>query len=133
MVQTQSPTNEGYGEFGKLASGEAATAVKSIVCLKTTCTADESQTAAGVTKATESGLTLVNADTVKSVKTTVDNDTVQLDHVFTAGEAATIKGFAVLNDDDDVAYGVCCFAADVPLDSGDKTTAQMKIQFKKGS
>jgi hypothetical protein len=133
MVQTQSPTTEGYNELGKLHAGEAATAVKSIVCLKTSCTADETQEAAKITKSTESGLTLVNADSVKSVKTTGDNDTVQVDHVFTAGEAATVKGFAVLNDDDDVVYGICCFAADVPLESGDKVTDQMKIQHKKGS
>jgi len=133
MAQTQSPTKEGYGELGKLQSGEAATAVKSIVCLKTSCTADEDQTASGITKSTESGLTLADADSVKSVKITVDNDTVQVDHVFTAGEAAVVKGFAILNDDDDVAYGICCFAADVPLESGDKVTDQMKIQHKKGS
>jgi hypothetical protein len=133
MAQTQSPTKEGYGELAKLQAGEAATAVKSIVCLKTACTADEDQTAAGITKSTESGLTKVDADSVKSVKVTNDPDAVQVDHVFTAGEAATVKGFAVLNDDDDVVYGICCFAADVPLESGDKVTDQMKIQHKKGS
>ena len=133
MAQTQSPTEEGYNEISKLMAGEAASAVKSIVCLKTSCTADEDQTAVGITKSTESGLTLVNADSVKTVKTHADNDTVQVDHVFTAGEAATVKGFAVLNDDDDVVFGVCCFAADVPLESGDKVTDQMKIQTKKGS
>jgi hypothetical protein len=133
MAQTQSPTNEGYGELGKFVSGEAATVVKSVCCLKTTCTADETQTSAGVTKSSESGLTLVDADTVASSKTTVDNDTVQLDHKFTAGATATVKGFGIWNDDDDVLYALCCFNADVALESGDTLTVQMKMQFKKGS
>jgi hypothetical protein len=133
MGQTQSGTAQGYGELGKLAAGEAATAFKSVCCLKTTCTADATQTAAGITKCTESGLTLVNADSVKSSKTTADNDTVEVDHVFTAGEAATVKGFGVFNDDDDVLYGICCFAADVALQASDTLTVEMKSQFKVGS
>lgn len=133
MAQTQSPTNEGYGELGKLGAGEAATGFKSVCCLKTSCTADESQTSAGVTKCTESGLTLADADTVSSVQTTVADDTVQVDHVFTAGEAATVKGFGVWNDDDDVLYAVCCFAADISVESSDTLTVQMKAQFKKGT
>ena len=133
MGQTQSPTNEGYGELGKLAAGELASAFKSVCCLKTSCTADETQTSAGVTKCTESGLTLVNADSVKSSKTTVDNDTVEVDHVFTAGASATVKGFGAWNDDDDVLYGICCFAADIPLESSDTLTVELKNQFKKGS
>jgi hypothetical protein len=133
MAQTESPTNEGYGELGKLAAGESASKVKSVCCLKTSCTADETQTSSGVTKSTESGLTLVDATTVKSVKTTVDNDTVQVDHVFTAGASATVKGFGVWNDDDDVLYSLCCFAADVVMASSDTLTVQMKMQFKKGS
>lgn len=133
MAQTQSPTNEGYGELGKLCAGEAATAFKSVCCIKTTCTADESQTASGITKSTETGLTLVNADTVASAKTTVDNDTVQVDHKFTFGETATTKGFGVFNDDDDVLYGICCFNADISGEKDDTLTVQMKAQFKKGS
>ena len=133
MVQTQSPTNEGYGELGKLASGEAAGAFKSVVGIKTSCTADESQTAAGITKCTESGLTLVDATTVDSAKTTVNNDTVQVDHKFTAGESATVLGFGVLNEEDDVLYALCCFNAGVALEKDDTLTIQLKAQFKKGS
>jgi len=133
MVQSQSPTNEGYGELGKLVAGEAATEVQSVCCLKTTCTADESQTSAGVTKCTESGLTLVDADSVKSSKTTVDNDTVELDHVFTAGESATVLGFGIWNNDDDVLFALCCFNAGVAMEASDTLTVEMKMQFKKGS
>lgn len=133
MAQTESPTNEGYGELGKLVAGELATEVESVCCIKTICTADESQTAAGITKSTESGLTIANADTVKSSKTTVDNDTVELDHVFTAGATATVKGFGIFNNDDDVLYGICCFASDVAMENTDTLTVEMKMQFKKGA
>jgi hypothetical protein len=126
---TDAITNEGLGELGKLVSGELATAVKSVVCIKTACTADAAQTAAGITKCTEAGLTLADADSVSSVTTTQTDDTVRLTHEFTAGASATVKGFGVLNDDDDVLYAISCFAADVALLSGDKLSVQMDIQF----
>ena len=130
MAQTEALTNEGFGEAGKLLSGEAATAVKSVCALKTSCTADNTQTSAGVTKCTESGLTLADADTVASAKTTVNNDTVQLDHKFTAGEAATVKGHGVWNDDDDALYAICCYAADISMVKDDTLTVQTKVQVK---
>jgi hypothetical protein len=114
-------------------AGEGASAVTSVCCIKTSCTADESQTESGITKSTESGLTVADADSVKSSKTTVDNDTVELDHKFTAGASATVKGFGIFNDEDDVLYGICCFAADQNLESSDTLTVEMKMQFKKGS
>ena len=132
-AQTQSPTVEGYNELGLLVSGTGGTAMKSVCCLKTTCTANDTQTSAGVTKSTESGLTLANADKVSAVKTTGNTDTVQIDHVFTAGEAATVKGFGWWNDADDKLYGLCCFAADVVLAKDDTLTVQAKNQFKVGS
>jgi len=133
MAQTQSPTNEGYGELGKLVAGEAATEVQSVVCIKTSCTANEAQTYAGITKCSESGVSLVDADTVVSSQTTVANDTVELDHVFTAGETVTVKGFGVCNNDDDVLFAICCFAADIPLENTDTLTVEMKMQFKLGA
>ena len=133
MAQTQSPTNEGYGEIGRRMAGEAATEVESVVGIKTSCTADETQTYAGITKCTETGLTLANADTVAATDTTVTDDTVQLDHVFTAGEAVTVKGFGVCNNDDDVLFALCCFNGDVVMETNDTLTVQMKMQFKLGS
>jgi len=133
MAQTQSPTNEGYGEIGKIVAGEASTPVNKVGGLKTACTANEAQTYAGVTWCTESGLTVVAADTVVSSQTTVANDTVELDHVFTAGEVVTVKGFGILNTDGDVLFALCCFAADVPLQVSDTLTTEMKMQFKLGS
>ena len=136
MGQTQSPTVEGYNNLAKLWAAEATVAnnaVKSVCCLKTSCTADDTQTSAGVTKSTESGVTLVNATTVKTVKGTGDNDTVEVDHVFTAGEAATVKGFGVWSDSDAILYSLCCFAADVALQATDTLTVQMKMHVKVGS
>ena len=139
MGQTQSPTNEGYAEIAKILSSVTTamaadgSGVQSVCCLKTACSAGEDQTSASVAKCTESGLTIADADSVKSSTTTVDNDTVELDHVFTAGEAATVKGFGVWNDDDDVLFALCCFASDVAMQASDILTVEMKMQFKKGS
>lgn len=130
--QTESSTNEGYAEIAKYMAGEAASAFKKVGCIKTSCTADESQTKVGVTWSTESGLTLQDADTVSTITTTVANDTVQVDNIFTAGEAATVKGFGVCNGDGDVLFGICCFAADITLANNGRFTIQLKAQFKAG-
>jgi hypothetical protein len=119
-------TNEGMAELVKLMSGEAATCAKSICCLKTSCTADDSQTSAGVTKCTESGLTLVDADAVSSEKTTFTDDTIQAYETFTAGESATVKGAGLWNDDDDALLAIVCFNADVAMEKDDT----LKVTFK---
>jgi len=78
---------------------------------------------------------MVAADTVVSSQTTVANDTVELDHVFTAGETVTVKGFGIFNNETtpDVLFALCCFAADIPLENTDTLTVEMKMQFKLGS
>jgi hypothetical protein len=126
MAQTQATTHEGSAETAKLLAGAASSAVAKVVGLKTSCSAVVTATYSGLTQCTETGLTAVAADTVSVVTVSQTNDAVQVDHVFTAGEAATVKGFAVLNNDADVCYSLCCFAADVALESGDKLTVQMK-------
>lgn len=134
--QTQKPTKLGYGELGKLHAGETATATKSIVGLTGACTASEDSTflnPGGATKLDANGFKLVDADTVKSSKTSVDNDTVELDHVFTATGAQSVSGFAVENDDDDVVYMECCFDAAVPMETSDTLTCEGKQQHKLGA
>ena len=136
MAQTQKPTNLGYGELGRLVAGELATAVKSIVGLTGACTAAEASTFAnpgGATKLAANGFTLVNADSVVSSQTTVADDTVELNHVFTASGEQSVSGFAVENDDDDVVYMECCFNAAHTLETGDTLTCEAKMQFKLGS
>ena len=136
MAQTQKPTNLGYGELGKLVAGEAAGAVKSIVGLEGACTAAEASTFAnpgGATKLAANGFVLVDADTVVSSKTTVDNDTVELDHVFTSSGTQSVSGFAIENEEDDVVYMECCFNAAVATETGDTITCEGKMQFKLGA
>ena len=136
MAQTQKPTNLGYGELGRLVSGGAATGVKSVVGLTGACTAAEASTFAnpgGATKLSANGFVLVDADTVASVQTTVADDTVQLDHVFTWTGTQSVTGFAVLNNDDDVVYAEVCFAAAIPGETNDTLTVQLKNQYKLGS
>jgi len=132
MAQTQSPTTEGYTEISKLCAGGAASAFKSMVLIKTSCTADATQTYAGITKCDESGLTLADA-TISNETTTVTDDTIRATHEFTAGESATVKGAGVCNDDDDVLFALMCFNADVVMESGDKLTPTIDTQIKVGA
>lgn len=136
MAQTQKPTNLGYGEIGRLMAEEAATGVESVVGLTGACTAAEASTFAnpgGATKLAANGFTLSNADTVASTQTTVTDDTVELDHVFTASGTQSVSGFAIENNDDDVVFAECCFASAVACENGDTLTVEMKMQFKLGS
>jgi len=136
MAQTQKPTNLGYGEIGRRMAGEAATEVESIVGLTGACTAAEASTFAnpgGATKLAANGFALANADTVAATNTTVSDDTTQLDHVFTCTGDQSVSGFAIENNDDDVVFAECCFAAALGMESPDTLTCQMKMQFKLGS
>jgi len=114
MAQTQEVPTEGLVEAAELLAGDAATCIQSMCCLKTTCTADKDQTAAGVTKCTESGLTIADCDSVAGAA-----GVITAYHTFTAGAAATVKGFGAFNDDNDALMGICCFAADVSMEIGD--------------
>jgi hypothetical protein len=125
MAQTESLTTQGLTEAAKCIGGVTSTGMTKAGGLKTSCTANTSQNYAGVTWCTESGLTLAAATTTI---TGAGTDTVQLDHVFTAGEVATVKGFGCANTDGDVLFSLCCFAADVVMAASDTLTVQMKHQ-----
>lgn len=136
MAQTQKPTNLGYGELGRLVAEEAATGVQSVVGLTGACTAAEASTFAnpgGATKLAANGFTLVDADTVVSSTTTVTDDTVELDEVFTCTGAQSVTGFAIENNDDDVVFAECCFDAALACETNDTLTVEMKMQFKLGA
>ncbi len=136
MAQTQKPTNLGYGELGRLVAEEAATGVQSIVGLTGACTAAEASTFAnpgGATKLAANGFTLVDADTVVASQTTVTDDTVELDHVFTASGTQSVSGFAVENNDDDVVFMETCFNAALSMENSDTLTIEAKMQFKLGA
>jgi hypothetical protein len=95
--------------------------------LKTACTADDAQTSAGVTKCTESGLTLVNCDSVTSEKTTFTDDTIQAYETFTAGESAAVLGCGLWSDDDDKLIGIVCFNAAINMEKDDTLKVTDKI------
>lgn len=126
MSQVQCATNTGYAEMAMYLAGEGANAICNCICLKTTCCALEAQTVSTWgSNCTESGLTIL-AGTMTTSQTTVANDTIQLDRSFNAQASATVKGFGCTNADNDVAMGICCFAADVPLEVNDLLNVQFK-------
>lgn len=100
------------------------------------CTAAEASTFAnpgGATKLSSNGFTLVDANTVSSQQTTVANDTVRVNHVFTWSGTQSVSGFAIENNDDDVVMMECCFNAALAGESGDTLTIVANMQFKLGS
>jgi len=139
MAQTQKPTKLGYAEMAKrmaTAGDGAGSCVKSIVGLTGACTASEDSTFAnpgGATKLAANGFTLANADSVATSTTDATDDTVEVDHVFTATGSQSVTGFAIENDDDDVVFMECCFAAAFEAEENDTITIEGKIQFKLGS
>jgi len=113
-----------------------ASGMKSVVGLTGACTAAEASTFAnpgGATKLAANGFALVNAATVVNSTTTVTDDTVELDHVFTCTGAQSVSGFAAENDDDDVVLMECCYAAAIDFETNDTNTVEAKMQFKLGS
>ena len=126
-------TNLGIGELAALIAEGSATGLQSIQCLEGACDEDtiDSSTFAnpgGATKLTASGLTIVDADTVVVSTTTITNDTVELDHVFTASDSELVTGFACYNNDDDVTIAAACFAAGVAMESDDTLTCELKMK-----
>lgn len=137
-MASQKPTTQGYGEIGKRMAGEASAEVEKICCYEGTCSAaSESSTYASpaAAKSTKSGVSMASAATVVSSQTTVANDTVEVDHVFTAGETVTVTGFGIFNNEvtPDVLFAEMCFTAGVAMESSDTLTVELKLQFKLGS
>lgn len=100
------------------------------------CTASSTSTfvnPGGATKATGSGFALGPADGVANSTTTVTDDTVEVDHVFTCTATITVTGFAVLNNDDDVVFMECCFDSGVACESDDTLTIEAKMKFVDGA
>ena len=129
MAQTSALTNEGFAEWTKLICGEAATKTRSVCLIKTSCTANATQTYAGITQCSESGLTIADG-TVTSEKTTVTDDTVRVVHTHTAGASATVLGGGFCNDDNDQLEGIVCYNASLAIESGDTIKNQFDTQLK---
>jgi len=131
MAQTQSSTTEGYTEIGKIMAGEGSSVPTKIVLIKTSCTADATQTYSGITKCTEDGLAMA-ASTCTSETTTVTDDTLQVTHEFTAGVgvSVTVLGAGLVNTDEDVLFMLTCFNAGIAMEAGDTLTPTLQMQFK---
>ena len=139
-MATQKPTALGYAEIAKrmgTAGDGTGSCVKKIVGLSGACTAAEASTflnPGGATKLADNGFAIVDATTVKTSKTTVDDDTVEVNHVFTTKTASQkTTGFAIINADADVAFMEACYAAEIPTEVADTVTLVAKMQFKLGA
>jgi hypothetical protein len=132
MAQEEVMNNEGVVEANLLLMGSTATKIASISCVKTACSAATASGYANYTQATESGCSVAAIATITASSVSFTGDTIHARHVFTAGTTATIKGHLLANTDKDVLYSVCCYAADVALESGDTITVNHKIRGKNG-
>ena len=132
MAQEQVANNEGIGEIVLWLTGGLSSALHSISCIKTACSAATASGYASYTQCTESGLSLATVATISASSDSFSNDTVYVSHVFTAGAIATVKGFILGNDENDALYSVCCYAGDIPCESGDTITVTHKTRFKNG-
>ena len=123
-------TELGMGEMIRLLAGETATELQSIqgvsgACDGATNLASTFANPGGATKIVANGFTVVDADTVAAATSDFTDDMLQLDHVFTATAAQSVTGFHCMNNDDDVTYGLYCFAAAVETQSDDTITCQL--------
>jgi len=132
MAQEQVVNNEGIGEIVLWLTGGTSTTPESISAIKTACSAATASGYANYTKCTEAGLTLATIATISASSDSFSNDTVHVEHPFTAGTDATVKGHMLVNDDDDALYSVCCYAGDITVESGDTITVTHKIRGKNG-
>lgn len=132
MAQEQVVNNEGIVELVLLLTGGTASALHSISCIKTACSAATASGYSNYTQCSEAGLTLATIATISASSDSFAGDTVHVEHPFTAGASATVKGHMIGNDDDDVLYSVCCYAGDISMESGDTITVTHKIRGKNG-
>ena len=132
MAQEQVVNNQGVVELVLWLTGGTATPIHSISCIKTACSAATASGYANYTQCSEAGLTLSTIATISASSDSFSGDTVHVEHPFTAGATATVKGHFISNDDDDVLYSVCCYAGDIAVESGDTITVTHKIRGKNG-
>lgn len=128
------PCNSGFVQAAKFLCGEAPTAVFKYVAVGKG--AAPPATASKLTgECTEDGLKRVEADTYKTVKTAIDNDTVELVETFTATTTTTVKEAGAFNNAT-IDLGDMLMVGDlVPaaaMVSGDTLKITLQIQLKAG-
>ena len=132
MAQEQVVNNEGIGEIVLWLTGGTSSRVHSISAIKTACSAATASGYASYTQCSEAGLSKATVATLSASSDSFSNDTVAVVHPFTAGASATVKGHLLCNDEDDALYSVCCYAADIGMESDDTLTVTHKIRVKNG-
>ncbi|KKK46870.1 hypothetical protein LCGC14_3160910, partial [marine sediment metagenome] len=90
------PCNTGFTEAAKFLVGEAADVFKYVGV--GTGTGQGASNTKLATELTDSGLKRVQADTVQTTKTTIDNDTVELIETFTASATKTVTEAGAFNN-----------------------------------
>ena len=132
MVQEQVINNEGVVEINLLALGGTASAIGSITCIKTACSAATASGYSGYTQSAVSGLTKSAIGTITASSDSFSGDTIHVEHSFTAGASETVKGHMLSNTENDVLFSVCCDAGDIAVENGDTITVTHKIRAKNG-
>jgi len=132
MAQEEVINNEGIVEANLLLMGSTATKINSISLIKTACSAATASGYSDYTQATETGCVVTAIATITASSDSFSGDTIHIEHPFTAGEAATIKGHLIANTDKDVLYSVCCYAGDISMETNDTLTVTHKIRGKNG-
>lgn len=129
--QTQVITDTGIQELMKLWHGTAATKLLSICCMTdtTACAATyaDSFTTPADTLCTDSDLSIANMAGNALATSNTAGDSLDFDHVFTASGTKNVTGIVVCNDDDDVAYVSCCFAAVIAMEATDTLTIDGRV------
>lgn len=132
MAQEQVVSNEGIVELVLFLTGGASSALHSIACVDTACSAATASGYADYDQCAAAGLTLATIATISASSDSFSGDTVHVEHPFTAGASATVKGHMISNDEDTELYSVCCYAGDISVESGDTITVTHKIRGKNG-
>lgn len=132
MAQEQVMSNEGICETVLWLTGGTSSAITKISCIKTACSAATASGDANYTKSAAAGLTEASIATISVSSDSFANDTVHVEHPFTAGAAETVKGHQLTNDDSDQCFSPCCYAGDITVESGDTITVTHKIRLKNG-
>lgn len=131
MAQEQVVPNEGIVEANLLLMGSTASAITSISFIKTACSA---ATASGYSNYTQcsTGLAIASIATMTASSDSFSGDTIHIEHPATATDTETVKGHLLCNAEDDVLYGVCCYAGDISMESDDTITVTHKQRGKNG-
>ena len=125
------PCNSGFTEAAKFLVGEAADVFKYAAVGKGTGQGASNTKLAS--ECTETGLVRVQADTVQTTKTTIDNDTVELIETYTATTTTTVTEAGAFNNAT-IDVGDMLMVGDLspsaPMVSGDTLKITLQTQIK---